>query len=247
MSSKGCSAWTSTSTVGPRSDGGEALDAEFADLIPLFVEEARDRLERLASSVPRLEIDPLAVVEAKRELHTLKGAGRMMRIGALAELCHAAEEVLQAARPGMIALLTRVVDDLSALVEAVSHGEDPPPDVELIAQLHASVIAPPGATEMPAGKAPPSEPAPARAGTSPAPTSVSLASEAADPAPVAPEPIADAPSADLPDVGAGLVPAREDGVTSPPAQPSPGAKTVTPSTGGDVRVDAGALDAVAER
>ncbi|HEY3568523.1 MAG TPA: Hpt domain-containing protein, partial [Thermoanaerobaculia bacterium] len=86
------------------------MDAEFADLIPLFVEEARDRLEHLASSVPRLEVDPQSVVEAKRELHTLKGAGRMMRIGALAELCHAAEEVLHAARPGMIPLLTRVVD-----------------------------------------------------------------------------------------------------------------------------------------
>ena len=58
------------------------MDAEFADLIPLFVEEARDRLERLATCVPRLEVDPQCVVEAKRELHTLKGAGRMMRIGA---------------------------------------------------------------------------------------------------------------------------------------------------------------------
>src|SRR4051812_50204723 len=101
MSSKGCSAWTSTSTVGPRSDGGEALDAEFADLIPLFVEEARDRLERLASSGPRLEADPQSVVEAKRELHTLKGAGRMMRIGALAELCHAAGEGGLRAPPGV--------------------------------------------------------------------------------------------------------------------------------------------------
>ena len=190
------------------------MDAEFADLIPLFVEEARDRLERLATNVPRLEIDPLAVVEAKRELHTLKGAGRMMRIGALAELCHAAEEVLQAARPGMIALLTRVVDDLSALVEAVSHGEEPPPDAELIAQLHASVTAPAATTEAPAGKAPPPEPAPARAGTSPAPTLVSSVSEAADPGPGTPEPIADASSADLPDVGAGLVRRRGDGGTS---------------------------------
>src|SRR3954453_21332390 len=100
MSSKGCSAWTSTSTVGPRSDGGEALDAEFADLIPLFVEEARDRLERLASSVPRREGHPRWVGEAKRQVQPLKGAGRMMRIGPLAELCHAAEEVLHAARPG---------------------------------------------------------------------------------------------------------------------------------------------------
>ncbi|HEY4591783.1 MAG TPA: Hpt domain-containing protein, partial [Thermoanaerobaculia bacterium] len=118
------------------------MDAEFADLIPLFVEEARDRLERLATSVPRLEADAQSVVEAKRELHTLKGAGRMMQIGALAELCHAAEEVLHAARPGMIPLLTRVVDELTALVESVSRGEDPPVDGELIGLLHASVVEP---------------------------------------------------------------------------------------------------------
>ena len=96
------------------------MDAEFADLVPLFVEEARDRLERLATSVPRLEAEPQAAVEAKRELHTLKGAGRMMRIAALAELCHAAEEVLHAARPGMSPLLTRVVDELTSLVDAIS-------------------------------------------------------------------------------------------------------------------------------
>ncbi|HEV2843412.1 MAG TPA: Hpt domain-containing protein, partial [Thermoanaerobaculia bacterium] len=108
------------------------MDTEFADLIPLFVEEARDRLERLATCVPRLEIDPQAVVEAKRELHTLKGAGRMMRIGALAELCHAAEEVLHAARPGMSPLLTRVVDELTALVETVSQGREPVADAELL-------------------------------------------------------------------------------------------------------------------
>ncbi len=187
------------------------MDSEFADLIPLFVEEARDRLERLATNVPRLEIDPLAVVEAKRELHTLKGAGRMMRIGALAELCHAAEEVLQAARPGMIALLTRVVDDLSALVEAVSHGEEPPTDTALIALLHASVTAVPEAP-APALPAPPPPPAPPV--------------EPPQAAPPPPEPTA---------------------LEAEPAPPAPAGKTVTPATGGDVRVDAGALDAVAER
>jgi two-component system chemotaxis sensor kinase CheA len=138
------------------------VDAEFADLIPLFVEEARDRLERLATCVPRLEGDPQAVVEAKRELHTLKGAGRMMRIGALAELCHAAEEVLHAARPGMIPLLTRVVDDLTALVEAVSRGEDPPVDQAMVDLLRGSAVDPaPPAPVPPAPAAPPPIPPPA--------------------------------------------------------------------------------------
>jgi chemotaxis protein histidine kinase CheA len=163
------------------------VDSEFADLIPLFVEEARDRLERLATSVPRLEADPQSVVEAKRELHTLKGAGRMMRIGALAELCHAAEEVLHAAKPGMIPLLTRVVDELSSLVESVSRGAEPPVDAELVALLHASAApepppapaAPvvPAVPELPAAVAPAPEPPP--------PPSVEEAPPPAQPAPAA--------------------------------------------------------------
>jgi len=174
------------------------LDAEFADLIPLFVEEARDRLERLASSVPRLEADPQSAVEAKRELHTLKGAGRMMRIGALAELCHAAEEVLHAARPGMIPLLTRVVDELTVLVEAVARGSEPPVDPELVELLRAN------------------------------------AAEAEAPAP----PPAAAHPTDRSD--------RSDR-SDPPPSPEAAAPPKSGSVAGDVRVDTGALDAVAER
>ncbi len=185
------------------------MDAEFADLIPLFVEEARDRLERLATHVPLLDVDPQSAVEVKRELHTLKGAGRMMRIGELAELCHAAEEVLHAARPGMIALLTRVVDELSVLVEEVSRGNEPPVDPELVAMLRANAAE----AEVPAP--PPAQPA--------------EPSDPTDPPP-APE----------------MTPAPE--ATAEPAAP-PHA-TASPKSGtisSDVRVDTGALDAVAER
>jgi chemotaxis protein histidine kinase CheA len=163
------------------------VDSEFADLIPLFVEEARDRLERLATSVPRLEADPQSVVEAKRELHTLKGAGRMMRIGALAELCHAAEEVLHAARPGMIPLLTRVVDELSSLVESVSRGSEPPVDAELVALLHAhaSVAPEPPATPVPVVPAVPEVPAAAAPAPEPPPPPAVEEAPPAQPAPAA--------------------------------------------------------------
>jgi two-component system chemotaxis sensor kinase CheA len=220
------------------------LDAEFADLIPLFVEEARDRLERLASSVPRLEADPQSVVEAKRELHTLKGAGRMMRIGALAELCHAAEEVLHAARPGMIPLLTRVVDELSSLVESVSRGSEPPVDAELVALLHASVTAIVEAAPAPVIAEPPpvveetpqADPPPTREGASPSPTKTT--------------------SEDM-NVGEGLAPSRAGEAAAAPAetaqpataQPAAAqsAKAAPSTASGDVRVDVAALDAVAER
>ena len=184
------------------------MDTEFADLIPLFVEEARDRLERLATCVPRLEIDPQAVVEAKRELHTLKGAGRMMRIGALAELCHSAEEVLHATRPGMIPMLTRVVDELTSLVETVSQGREPVADAELLQSMHDHV-------------APESAPEPV------------------------PEPVAETP--EMPETPAIVEEAPpEPAPQAVPAQ-APKAAPAPSSAANDVRVDASALDAVAER
>src|SRR5215471_2357856 len=101
------------------------MNEEFADLRPLFVEEARERLDRLALCLPRLADEPQAAVEARRELHTLKGAGRMMRLGPFAELCHAAEELLHGLRPGapatagLVPLLLRVLDALSGMVDTV--------------------------------------------------------------------------------------------------------------------------------
>ncbi|HET9229482.1 MAG TPA: ATP-binding protein, partial [Thermoanaerobaculia bacterium] len=137
------------------------MDPEFADLVPLFVEEARDRIERLATFVPQMEGDAQAGVEVKRELHTLKGAGRMLQIAPLAELCHAAEEVLHAAPPGMIPLLTRVVDELSAMVEAVSRGADPARDADLLDVLLRASAPPPVEETKAEEPAPPPEPAPA--------------------------------------------------------------------------------------
>ncbi|HEV8581631.1 MAG TPA: response regulator [Thermoanaerobaculia bacterium] len=184
------------------------MDAEFADLVPLFVEEARDRLERLATCVPRVETDPEAAVEAKRELHTLKGAGRMMRISSLAELCHAAEEVLHANHPGMVPLLTRVADELTVLVDTIARGDEPAADAELVRLLHdmaeggSASAGPPGPETSPAVRASPLSPS--------------------------------SPSTDPP------VETRKESV-------SPTPKPAAPSGAADVRVDTGALDAVAER
>src|SRR5258708_6532113 len=40
------------------------MEEEFSDLVPLFVEESRERLDRLALCVPRLAEAPQAVVQA---------------------------------------------------------------------------------------------------------------------------------------------------------------------------------------
>jgi two-component system chemotaxis sensor kinase CheA len=165
------------------------MEEEFADLVPLFVEESRERLEKLALCLPRLAGDPQAAqaaVEARRELHTLKGAGRMMRLGAFAELCHAAEELLHGLRPGALAtaglipLLTRVLDRLSDMVDVVRRGgADPEGDAELLALLAVALPRGEGAG-APAGAAAPAATAPSGTASPESPAGAfPVASEAA--------------------------------------------------------------------
>ncbi|HEY6323018.1 MAG TPA: response regulator [Thermoanaerobaculia bacterium] len=194
------------------------MEEEFADLVPLFVEESRERLEKLALCLPRLAGDPQAAVEARRELHTLKGAGRMMRLGAFAELCHAAEELLHGLRPGapatagLIPLLTRVLDRLSDMVDVVRRGADPEADAELVA-LVAGAMPGGGGAGAAAGAAAPAATAPVGA--------------------AAPEPPAGASP-----VVSGAAPAA-----APSSRDAPSPLPAAPAA----RVDSRALDTVAER
>ncbi len=142
------------------------MTPEFADLVPLFVDEARDRLERLAGLLPQLEGEPRAVVEARRELHTMKGSARMLQFGVFAELCHAAEEVLHAPRAGVGRLLTRAADRLAAMVEELSAGADPAADAELLGLLGGWAAAERSAAPALVRRSVP-EPAPAAAAAAP--------------------------------------------------------------------------------
>lgn len=225
------------------------MDAEFADLVPIFLEEARDRIERLATCVPLMDSDAQSIVEVKRELHTLKGAGRMLQIAPLAELCHAAEEVIQAGPPGLIGLLTRTIDELSGMVDAVERNEDPGRNVDFLDLLMRAA-------------------APSTPGDAPAlsvPTIPAGGNGSAAPAP-APEPEPEPESQEglqglqglqgqqeeveeidegLPSgFSAGAEPARSE-KTSEKAAVSSSAKPAALS--GDIRVDTASLDAVAER
>ncbi len=219
------------------------MDPEFADLVPLFVEEARDRIERLVMFVPQMEADPQAIVEVKRELHTLKGAGRMLQIAPLAELCHAAEEVIQTSPPGLISLLIRVIDELSGMVDAVSGGGEPARDAGFLGVL-AQAAAPP-APVVPAA-VPPAAPTPAkptkktREPNEPNEAPEPLPEEETPPVPEEPEEIDEG----LPS-GASADSARFEKV---PMSTVGGKAAASPtSLGADIRVDTAALDAVAER
>jgi chemotaxis protein histidine kinase CheA/ActR/RegA family two-component response regulator len=67
---------------------------EHDDLLPLFLEEAGSRLERLGGLFEHASTEPEAAVQVRRELHALKGAARLMGLSAVADLCHRAEDCL---------------------------------------------------------------------------------------------------------------------------------------------------------
>ena len=66
-----------------------------ADLRELFLEEARERLERVIDLVVRIDSDSDAIVGLRRQLHALKGASRMMGFTEISDLCHRAEDLAE--------------------------------------------------------------------------------------------------------------------------------------------------------
>lgn len=120
------------------------MDDELAELLPVFVGEARERLQRLSDLLGHLDSDAgsaAAVPEIQRELHTLKGAGRMMSIAPFGELCHAAEELLRRRPASTTRLLTAVHDALAAMVDAVEAGDAVQAAAALLAELDQVVRA----------------------------------------------------------------------------------------------------------
>lgn len=134
------------------------MDADLADLAPLFVSEARSRLEHIATLIPRLDSDADAISEVRRELHTLKGASRMLSFAAISELCHAAETFLQGGRDRPGRGLTLVSDALARMVDAVERGEHPRQEDDVLRDL---------GEQPPVGEAPP-VPSPSSAAAVPA-------------------------------------------------------------------------------
>lgn len=88
----------------------------------MFVAEVRERLQHLAALAATVGSDARAAAEARRELHTIKGAARMLALAPIAELSHHAEEELLSLGPGSPARLTEQVDALAALLDALERG-----------------------------------------------------------------------------------------------------------------------------
>lgn len=95
------------------------------DLIALFREEARERLERIALFVDRAAEDRSAAVEVQRELHAIKGASRMLGLVHLSELCHRAEELVDSRSGSSGEKLTALLDHLIGSIDSLSARSDP--------------------------------------------------------------------------------------------------------------------------
>jgi chemotaxis protein histidine kinase CheA len=154
----------------------------------------------------------------------------MLQLGQIAELCHASEELVEAGPEEVGSILTRVADRLSAMIDTVSAGRRPDPDTELLA-LVASAQAE-AAPETPAGEGDEDEGEP-RAKTAPA--------EGA-------EDDDEVVTVGVSEVAEGLEEEAEE--ATPPAgragKEAPSEAGRGRLGAGDVRVDASALDSVAD-
>jgi chemotaxis protein histidine kinase CheA/ActR/RegA family two-component response regulator len=98
------------------------------DLLPLFLEEAGSRLERLATLFELAADDPGAAVQVRRELHALKGAARLMGLTEVANLCHRAEDHLMGEGSAAVDEVRKIADRVASIVENLQDdAADPPP------------------------------------------------------------------------------------------------------------------------
>ncbi len=124
------------------------MDMDMNQYMAMFLEEAREHLQTLNSSLLDLENDPanLSVLdEIFRSAHTIKGMSATMGFTVMAELTHEMENVLDLLRKGVfpadhaiLDVLFRCVDTLEQLVEHVSSGNAEAGDIsELVKRLKA--------------------------------------------------------------------------------------------------------------
>jgi two-component system, chemotaxis family, sensor kinase CheA len=125
------------------------LEDEFR---PLFVEEARGHLERIASGLLALESAPddqAAIDAVFREAHTMKGAAGMVGMMRVSRLAHRLEDLLVELRAGtrrstpeLTDAMLRVVDGLGRLIASAATGEQDASDEAALERLLPTPLAP---------------------------------------------------------------------------------------------------------
>ncbi|MDQ3026579.1 MAG: Hpt domain-containing protein, partial [Pseudomonadota bacterium] len=103
------------------------------DLLPVFLDEAREIIPAVAEAVRRWKLAPSdhkPAAELQRHLHTLKGSARMSGLMRLGELAHVLEErvnAIEAAavpQPAMFEEVEERIDRFSLSLERLGRGED---------------------------------------------------------------------------------------------------------------------------
>jgi len=153
----------------------DELDAE---LLEIFLEEAREVLATIASNLAILrrqphDVDTLTTI--RRSTHTLKGSGRMVGLKDLGETAWAVEQTLNQwlrqeleVTPELLEMLALTHQVFSVWVEHLSSGDglmpDPTPLIRLAEQLRgvketpeASAVPPPAAAPVPESPAAPAQ------------------------------------------------------------------------------------------
>lgn len=131
-------------------------------LLAIFRMETAERLAKLDSGLLGLEknpADPQLLEELFREMHSLKGAARMMRLTSIESATHALEGILNAARKTEAPLAPDGIESLNAGLK------------KLRAQIQAVISQAPDAPAAPSTPVPPAMPEPGEAApAAPAPT-----------------------------------------------------------------------------
>ncbi len=116
------------------------LPKEFdAEILPIFIEDARDVLGNVVREFARWREDPdnrEALTELRRGYHTLKGSGRMVGASDISEHAWAVERILNRLRDGkgkpteaVFDLLARTQDALPQMIAQLESGAIPSVDV----------------------------------------------------------------------------------------------------------------------
>ena len=142
-------------------DVGEDFEAQPADsdLKNLFLEDARDLLDRIDTQIREWQLAPqeLGTLDGlKRNLHTLKGSARLTGITAIGDLSHALETrltLVAGAGSGVddstLELAQKAADALSIQVDAVERGGAIPRARALVEALSRPPEVPGGLTGVP--------------------------------------------------------------------------------------------------
>jgi chemosensory pili system protein ChpA (sensor histidine kinase/response regulator) len=115
------------------------VDPEF---VQLFVEEARENVERLQAFFPQWEGNPLdgdALREVRRVFHTLKGSGRMVGANRIGEFSWCIQSLLDrvisqtlARSPDIVGIVREAVATMPALVEELERGAGPAVEIDAL-------------------------------------------------------------------------------------------------------------------